>query len=70
MAVTSIRFNNKEEKLLNYLKEYYHCDSSTILKKSMLEMYEEIIDKGIIENFEKEENENKVSFKTFDDLLK
>jgi hypothetical protein len=33
MGVTSIRLNKKEEEILNLLKEYFHCDSSTLLKR-------------------------------------
>jgi len=69
MAVTSIRFNKKEEELLNYLKGYYNCDSSTIIRRSMIDMYEDIKDKEIIDEFEKEENEGEISFKTYDDIL-
>jgi Family of unknown function (DUF6290) len=70
MAVTSIRLNTKEQKLLNFLKEYYHCDSSTILKKSIIDMYEDLKDKELIETYEKEESENKTKFKKYEDLVK
>lgn len=53
MGVTSIRLNTKEEKLLNFLKEYYQCDTSALLKKSLIELYEDIKDKEAIEEFEK-----------------
>jgi hypothetical protein len=70
MGVTSIRFNKKEEKVLNYLKEYFHCDSSTLLKKSLYELYEDIKDREIIDKYEIDEKENKVKFITYEDLLK
>ena len=40
-----------------------------ILKKSLLELYEDLQDKKIIEKFEKNEKEGKVSFTKIDDLL-
>lgn len=36
MGVTSVRFNKKEEKIINYLKEHPNCDTSTLLKKSFV----------------------------------
>jgi hypothetical protein len=69
MGVTSIRFNKQEEQVLKYLKEYFHCDSSSLLKKSMFELYEDIKDKEIIDNFEKDEEDGKVTFTTFDSLM-
>ena len=70
MAVTSLRLNSNEQKVLKYLKDYFHCDSSTILKKSLMEMYEVLQDKEIIENFEKEESSGKTAFKRFEDFDK
>ncbi len=69
MAVTSVRFNAKEEKILKILKKHYNCDSSTLLKKSLWDLYEEIKDKEIIEDFEKREKRTKTKFVQFDDLL-
>jgi len=69
MAVTSVRFNTKEEKILKLLKEHYNCDASTLLKKSLWDLYEEIKDKEIIEDFEKREKGKKAKFVQIDDLL-
>jgi uncharacterized protein DUF6290 len=69
MGVTSIRLNDKEEKLIKYLKKYYECDTSTLLKKSLLEMYEDIEDKIIIEEFEKKEDKRKSKFSTYEDII-
>ena len=41
-----------------------------IIKKSMIDMYEDLKDKEIVDNFENEEIEGKISFKTYDDILK
>ena len=70
MGVTSIRFNKEEEKIINYLKKYLHCDTSTLLKKSLWELYEELKDREIIEEFERSEEEGKVSFNTIDEILR
>ena len=52
MAVISVRFNSKEEKILKTLKDYYNCDSSNLIKRTLLDLYEEIKDREIIEQFE------------------
>jgi hypothetical protein len=68
MAVTSVRLNQKEEKLLKLLKDYYNCDASSLLKRSLYELYEDLKDKEIIEQFEKKEKNHKSQFVTFEDL--
>ena len=70
MGVTSVRFNTKEEKIINYLKEHLNCDTSTLLKRSLWELYEDLKDKEIIEDFEKNEDNGQVSFDTIDEILK
>jgi len=70
MGVTSVRFNKREEKIINYLKEHLNCDTSTLLKKSLWELYEDLKDKEIIEDFEKNENNGQVGFNTIDEILK
>lgn len=70
MAVTSVRFNTKEEKMLKYLKKYYNCDASTLMKKSLWELYEEIKDKEIIEEYEEREGRKKTKYFTIDDIIK
>ena len=70
MGVTSIRLNKKEETILNYLKAHFHCDSSTLLKRSIYELYEDIKDREIIEDYEKSEEEKPPHFISFDELLK
>jgi len=51
MAVVSVRLNNEEEKILTYLSEYFHEDKSTLLRKSLYEMYEDIQDIKFIEAY-------------------
>ena len=69
MGVTSIRLNKKEEQVLNYLKEHFNCDSSTLLKKSMFELYEDLKDKEVIDSFEEKEANSSTEFIEFEDLL-
>ena len=69
MAVVSVRFNSKEEKILKMLKEYFNCDSSSLIKRSLLELYEEIHDREIIEKFEVKEDNSKTEFIGIDNLL-
>ncbi len=70
MGVTSIRLNEKEEELLNTLKEHYNCDASTLIKKSLWEMYEDIRDFEIVEDFENRDKKNKTEFMSFDKFIK
>ncbi len=69
MGVTSIRFNENEEAALNYLKKIFHYDASTLIKKALWEMYEDVKDKEIIDRFEKKEDAGNTSFSTIDDLF-
>ena len=58
MAVVSVKINQEEEKMVDYLSEYFEEKKSSIIKRSLTEMYEDIVDKNIIDKFEKEQNEN------------
>lgn len=69
MAVTSVRFNSKEEKILKLLKKHYNCDASALIRKSLWELYEEIKDKEVIEEFEKKEKSTKSEFFKINDIL-
>ncbi len=69
MAVISVRFNSKEEKILRTLKKYFNCDSSNLIKKSLWDLYEEIHDIEIIEQFEEKEKTSKSEFVKIDDIL-
>ena len=62
MSVISIRLNEKEEKVLRMLVEYYNEDRSTLIKHSLQEMYEDIIDMKEIEQFEYDEKAGKTKF--------
>ena len=51
MAVVSVRLNEKEEEILNYLADYLHEDKSTLFRKSLFEMYEDIQDIKFVEQY-------------------
>nr|MDA3941542.1 DUF6290 family protein [Spirochaetia bacterium] len=51
MAVVSVRLNKDEEQILEYLTEYFHEEKSTLFKKSLYEMYEDIQDIKFIESY-------------------
>jgi len=70
MGVISIRLNKDEEKVLKKLAEYFHEDKSALVKKSLLELYENVVDLDEIKRFEAKERKGKVSFFTAEDILK
>jgi hypothetical protein len=49
--------------------DYYQVDQSKIVKKSSIEMYENISDLKEIEKFEKKEKSGKVRFFSIDDVF-
>lgn len=69
MAIVSVRFNDKETKILKILKRYYNCDYSSLLKLSLWDLYEEIKDKEIIEEFEEKEKSSKANFVKIEDII-
>lgn len=69
MGVTSVPFNDNEEKALAYLRQVFHADSSAILKKALWELYEDHQDRGVVEAFEVREVAGAVEFGVIDDLI-
>ncbi len=69
MGVVSVRFNKDEERLLKELADYFHTDKSTLIKKSLFDLYENTIDLTTIKSFETKEKKGKVSFTTADDII-
>ncbi len=69
MAVISVRFNTKEERILKILKKYYHCDSSSLLKKTLWDLYEEIKDREIVDEFENRGKASKTEFVKIEDII-
>lgn len=69
MGIISVRLNKDEEKILKKLADYFHEDKSTLVKKSLLELYENVMDLEEIKKFETKERKGKVSFFTAEDIL-
>ncbi len=69
-GVISIRLNEEEERLLKKLIEYFDMDMSSLIKKSLYELYETVVDLEIIKNFKEKQKQGKVSFVTAEDILK
>ena len=70
MAIISIRLNKEEEKMLNYLKDYFHEEKSKLLKKSLYEMYEDIQDIKFVENYIEKSKKKKPKFIKSTNLFK
>jgi predicted transcriptional regulator len=70
MGVISIRLNTDEEKILKKLSEHFHEDKSALVKKSLLELYESVLDLDEIKKFEAKERRGKASFYTAEDILR
>ena len=70
MGVISIRLNKDEEKILKKLSEHFHEEKSALVKKSLLELYENVTDLNDIKRFEAKERKGKASFFTAEDILK
>ena len=62
MAVISLRLNKSEEDMVNFLSDYYEQDKSALIKYSLKELYEDIIDKQVIKEFEEREKNGEVRF--------
>lgn len=70
MSIVSIRLNNDDKKKLDYLTNYLHKDKSTIIKNSLNNLYEDLIDLDYINDFEQKEKEGQVSFISADEIIK
>jgi predicted DNA-binding protein len=69
MAVISVRLNKREEEILNYLTDYLHEDKSTLFRKSLVEMYEDIQDIRFIEQYVEESEIRKKIFISGEELF-
>ena len=69
MAVISIRLNSEEEKMVSFLSNEYEKDKSSLIKYSLREMYEDFIDKKVIEDFEKKEKTKSILFINSEEIL-
>ena len=69
MAVISVRLNEQEEKVLEYLTEYFHEEKSSLLKKSMFELYEDTQDIRFVDAYLEKKGLQKENFVSGDELL-
>ncbi len=69
MGIVSVRLNKDEEKILKKLSEHFHEDKSTLIKKSLFELYENVLDLDTIKQFEIKEKKGKVSFSTAEEIV-
>jgi len=70
MAVISVRLNTEEEKIIDYLSSVYDEDKSTLIKHSLKEMYEDIVDKKIVDDYEIKEQKKKPHFISSEEIMK
>jgi hypothetical protein len=69
MAVISVRLNTEEEKMISFLSEHFEEEKSTLIKHSLKELYEDILDRKIIEEFEVNEVGKKARFISTTEIL-
>jgi len=70
MAVVSLRLNKEEENMVNFLSNYYEQDRSSLIKYSLNELYEDIIDRQAINNYETKEKKGEVKFVDSNEVIK
>lgn len=51
-------------------KDYYHTDKSTLIKRSLFEFYENMVDWEIVKQFEEKEKKGKSAFYSAEEILK
>ena len=69
MAVVSLRLNQNEENMVNFLSDYFQYDRSSLIKYSLNELYEDITDKRVITEFETKEKKGKIKFVDSDEII-
>jgi len=62
MAVISIRLNKSEESMIEFLSDYYEQDRSSLIKYSLRELYEDIIDNHAITEYEAKRKKDEMKF--------
>ena len=70
MSILSVRLSKKEEQILSSLTSVLNLDRSTVVKHSIVELYEDYLDIIEIEKFEQKEQKGNVEFLSSDDILK
>jgi len=69
MSVISVRLNKQEEKQLSFLTEYLDKDKSSVIKSSLLDLYEDILDREHIKEFKNKEQQGKTKYYSFDEIM-
>jgi predicted DNA-binding protein len=69
MAMISIRLNTEEEKMIDFLSQHYEEEKSSLIKHSLKDMYEDLIDRKVIDEFETKEQNEEVKFLSADQIL-
>jgi hypothetical protein len=70
MALISLRLNRNEETMVDFLSNYYEQDKSSLIKYSLKELYEDIIDKQIVTEYEKKEKNGEIKFVDSAEIIK
>lgn len=56
MTEISVKMNQREERIINSLAEHFQEDKSSVIKRSLFALYEDVIDIKQINEFEKGEH--------------
>ncbi len=70
MGTTTIRFNVEEEKIVNDLAKHYNMKQSTVIKKAIFGLYEDMKDMEEIEKFEEKKARGEVEWIHSDQFMK
>lgn len=69
MAIITLRLSDQEEKVLELLVRHFDQDKSKVLKDALWDMFEDLRDRELIEDFEKKLRAGKVEFVSADDFV-
>jgi hypothetical protein len=56
--------------MIDFLSDYYEQDKSSLIKYSLKELYEDIVDKQVISEYEAKEKKGKVKFVDSNEIVK
>lgn len=69
MAIITLRLSDQEEKILDLLVRHFDQDKSKVLKDALWDMFEDLRDRELVEDFEKRLREGKVEFASADEWV-
>jgi len=69
MAVISLRLNQNEERMVDFLSDYYEQDKSSLIKYSLKELYEDLVDRQVIDEYEAKESKGEAIFYDSDEII-